>query len=144
MKRKKAPPKEKVKALPKKPATEKLSPFAFVDAVSSTKRNLLEEGTPESEYNPFMVNRALSYFPDTILIATCATRMAHMDKRVQFEFLLNVVRPRRRFSKWVKREAEPEIDAIMRFYMYNRRRAVEASRHLSAEQRAEILRLVGD
>lgn len=108
------------------------NPFDWLNAINDTKRNLVAEG--ETGYNPFMVNRGLSYFPDTVMHAAEMTRLPHVDGDMQFTYLLHAVRKRRRFSKWSKQKTSEDLQAVMDFYHYNSRRAQEALRLLSPKQ----------
>jgi hypothetical protein len=47
----------------------KYSPFDFLKAINETKENLIVDDETEKQYSPYMINRGLSYFNDTVLIA---------------------------------------------------------------------------
>jgi len=89
-----------------------------------------------------MVNRALSYYPDTILQAQEMNVNHHLDGLLQYDYLLNSLRQKKRFSKWFKREKSESIDSIMRYYNCSYRKALEISRTLSANQISEITRMM--
>ena len=82
------------------------SPFDFIKSISSTKKDIMED---EKDYNAFMVNRGLSYFPDTVIYANEMNRFHHLDSRLQYLFLINIVRKRNRFSKWNKASESEDI-----------------------------------
>lgn len=88
----------------------------------------------ENQYAAFMINRTLSYFNDTVLLANEMNRYHQLDARLQYDFLLNIVRKRKRFSKWVKPEVEDHIDAIKEYYGYSNAKAREVLPLLSSEQ----------
>ena len=110
------------------------SPFDWLNAVNDNKRDLIAEGEPESSYNPFMVNRGLSYFVDTVMYASEMDRMSQLDKKLQFDFLRLSVRKRRRFSKWAKKQAGDDVQAVSDYYKYSIRRAAEVLPILTDEQ----------
>ncbi len=116
----------------------KLSPFDFLNSINDTKVNLIVDGDTEKEYNPFMVNRGLSYFPDTILIANEMNLAPHLDKKLQYDFLINMVRKRKRFSKWAKAETESDLEVVKEYYGYSNEKARQVLTILSPDQLEKI------
>lgn len=108
-----------------------MTPFDIINAVSHTKENILEN---EKDYNAFMVNRGLSLFLDTIEKANEMNMNSHLDNRMQFDYLINKIRPRKRFSKWFKKKDEDDLKAVMEYYDYNVSNAKAALSILSADQ----------
>ena len=88
----------------------------------------------EKKYTPFMVNRSLSYFPDTVHMANEMNKYHHLDKKLQFQFLLNIVRKKKRFSKWVKPETDSNVDVIKEYYGYSNEKAIQILPLLSTDQ----------
>ena len=86
----------------------------------------------ESSYIPFVVNKALSYFPDTVLQANKINQY-NIDKKLQFHYLLNSIRPAKRFAKWVKREDIADIEAVKQFYGYSTEKAIQALSILTSD-----------
>lgn len=112
-----------------------MSPFDFVTAINSTKKNLINEDPAlEKEYNPFLTNKALSYFTDTIMDANQMNMHHGIDKKLQFDYLINIIRPGKRFSKWAKKVENNDRDLVKTYYSYNDRNADVALSLLSAEQ----------
>ena len=91
-----------------------------------------------NEYNPFMVNRGLSYFSDTVMWANEMNQRHQLDKDLQYTFLLNTVSKKKRFSKWGKQSQDDNLDLIGEWYKVNRRRAQEISLILSEAQLTTI------
>jgi hypothetical protein len=114
------------------------NPFDYITSISQTKNDMMEDEQGEKGYNAFMVNRGLSYFPDTILYANEMNRMAHVDNKLQYTYLINTIRPRKRFSKWVKKKEDSDLDAVMRCYGYNIDKAKSALSILSPDQVKKI------
>lgn len=81
-----------------------MNPFDFLNEINYGKNNIMVDDIVEKQYNPFMVNRGLSYFQDTVLMANEMNVNHHLDNRLQFDFFINIVRKRKRFSKWFKPE----------------------------------------
>lgn len=112
-----------------------MSPFEFVNAISDNKKNLFEDPQAHKDYSSFLINKSLSYFPDTVLYVNEMNRRYDIDKDWQFFFLLNSIPKRKRFSKWAKKEAEPKyLKEVMEYYGYSITKAKEALRVLTDEQ----------
>lgn len=111
-----------------------MNPFDFVNAINKSKEDLLKEPEAEKHYPAYMVNKALSYFPDTILYANEINQFHHIDFKLQFHFFLNSIRPAKRFAKWVKKQEDNDIAAVMEYYSYNPQKAESALSILSSDQ----------
>jgi hypothetical protein len=111
-----------------------MSPFDFVNAISQSKKDLMEDPAVERLYQAFLVNKALSYFPDTVMYANEMNRRNLTDYKLQFHFFLNIVRPARRFAKWVKKQEDNDLAAVMEYYGYNPEKAKSALSILSSDQ----------
>ena len=111
-----------------------MNPFEYVQAINDTKKDIMVDDIAEKGYNAFMVNRSLSYFNDTVLIVNEMNRHSHLDSRLQFDFLINIVRKRKRFSKWAKPQVESDIEVIKEYYDYSNEKARQAISLLSPDQ----------
>ena len=78
------------------------NPFDYLNAINYSKQNIMVDDITEKGYNSFMVNRGLSYFNDTVLMANEMNRYHQIDSRLAFDFLINIIRKKKRFSKWNK------------------------------------------
>lgn len=122
---------------PEKPKST--SPFDYVNTINGHASNNMMRETEnddlaEKMYNPWVVNLALSYFPDTILHCNMVNMYPQMDKRPQYEFLLNSIRPKKRRSKWVKNTGDEDLDAVCKHYECNRNVGKDYLSLLSEEQ----------
>jgi hypothetical protein len=100
-----------------------MKPFDYVNSISSNKNIKMDSKLDESIYNPFITNRALSYFIDTILVANEMNINHHLENKLQYEYLLNKVRKRKRFSKWHKNLDDNNIEIIKQYYKVNNNKA---------------------
>ena len=105
----------------------------ILNSINFSKKNLLTTTEEEKEYTPFVVNRCLSYFPDTLLHANEMNRLPFLDKRLQYEYYMNSIRPRKRFSKWLKRETNDDIGIIKEYFGMSEKKAREAISVLSPQ-----------
>lgn len=116
-----------------------MNPFDFLNSINDNKQDLFVDPQAEKDYNPFMVNRGLSYFPDTILYANEMNRNFDTPKEWQFQFLRLSIPKKKRFSKWHKKDNTTDlIKLIMRHYKYSEKRAYEVINILSPTQIEEI------
>ena len=110
-----------------------MTPFDFVNSINQTKKDLFDDSeTSETSYVPFVVNKSLSYFPETILLANDMNK-SHIENKLQYHYLLNTVRPGKRYAKWVKREDDSDREAIREFYGYNMEKTIQALQILTPE-----------
>lgn len=115
-----------------------MNPFEYVNSINMTKKDIMIDDLSEKAYAPFMINRSLSYFNDTVLMANEMNIKHHLDAKLQYQFLINIVRKRKRFSKWIKPELDNDIEVVKEYYGYSNEKARQALPLLSSEQRNEL------
>ena len=113
-------------------------PFAFINAINYSKEDLIVDEQSEKEYVPFLANRSLSYFPDAILYANEINMNHHLDNKLQFDYLLNSIRQRKRYGKWHKTVPDEKVNLLMEYFKCNKIRAVEAAKILTDAQVEQI------
>lgn len=111
-----------------------MSPFDYLNSINSKKTDIMIDDVTEKAYVSFVINRSLSYFPDTVAVANEMNRYHHIDNKLQFHFLLNIVRKRQRFSKWVKPTLESDVEVVKQYYGYSNEKARQALTLLSPDQ----------
>jgi hypothetical protein len=118
------------------------NPFDYLNSINVNKNNMMRgsenDELAEKQYNAFLVNRGLSYFQDTVALANEMNLRADLDNRPQYEFLLNIVRPRKRFSKWHKKDQDDKVDIIIQYYNCSQRKALEILNVLTEDQFSQI------
>ena len=117
--------------------------FDFLNSINYTKKNIMEQDILlEKQYVPFVVNRYLSYFPDTLLHSNKINQFPFLSKKDQYEYLLHSIRKRKRYSKWKKNETDSNteitIKNIMDYYECSRKRAEEYLEILNKSQISSI------
>ena len=116
-----------------------MSPFDYINAINFTKQNLFEDPQAHKDYNAWIVNKGLSYFPDTLLYANEMNRHYGIPKNWQFSFLLNSIAKKKRFSKWSKKDTiSDSLRLVKEYYGYSNEKAKQALSVLSEEQLAMI------
>lgn len=112
--------------------------FDYLNSINYSKKDIMVDDIAEDEYNPFMVNRGLSYFQDTVLYANEMNKYHHLDNRLQFDFLINIVRKRKRFSKWSKNTDPDALSVVKEYYGYSNEKARQVLPLLSEKQIKEL------
>lgn len=128
-----------IKVEPKKPEEPEskrpsIDLFAFVKDIQYGHKNLIEDEWSENQYNPHMVNLALSFSSDTIVQANEMNSRPFLSKKMQNLFLINTIRPKKRFTPWVKAEKSEDLDMVKKYYNYNTEKARSALKVLTAQQ----------
>ena len=116
----------------------------YIKSVLETKHNHMETQEDEKAYVPFVVNRALSYHMDTVLLANEMNKLPNTDKKLQYDFLINIVRSRKRpYQKWTKYIAPDDIEVVKEYYGYSNEKATAALQLLSPDQLEKIKKIKG-
>lgn len=100
-----------------------MNPFDYITSISYKKNDIMVDEETENGYSPFMVNRGLSLYQDTVLFANEMNRNSHLPSRLQYDFLREGIRARRRFSKWPKKSVPERIEIIKEYYGYSNTKA---------------------
>lgn len=107
-----------------------------LESINYTKEDVLDPNG--KDYVPFVVNKSLSYFMDTVAYANEMNKYPFLDKRMQYDYLKGSIRKRKRFSGWVKKDKSDVIDAIIKYYDVSYRKALEYEKLLTENQKQEI------
>lgn len=119
-----------------------MNPFDFVTDINLGKKDIITNSDnpelAERTYNPYLTNKSLSYFQDTVHYANEMNMHGDLNHKMQYSFLLNIVRKRKRFSKWHKTIDDENLQAVIDYYGYSVKKAKEALKILSDEQLSTI------
>ena len=112
----------------------------YLNAINHTKENLMdtEDEQWEKKYPAFIVNKCLAPFQDTLMLVNEINQLHHIDKKMQFDFLLNSLRPRKRFTPWLKAKKLKNLKYVKEFYGYNNEKAKIALDIINDEQISAI------
>lgn len=106
----------------------------YLNSINFKKNDLMVDDESIKSYNPYIVNRCLSAFMDCILYVNEMNIHSHLNKEMQYDFLLNSIRPRKRFSPWLKKEKLDDLELVKSYYGYSNDKAKTALRILTSEQ----------
>jgi len=101
-----------------------MNPFEFVNSVTYSKKDVMND-LNEKEYAPFIVNRSLSYHQDCVLYANEMNKHFDISHKLQYHYLLNSIRKRKRFAKWSKPQLADDLNIVMKYYEVSREKAEE-------------------
>jgi|TARA_B100000073_G_scaffold29651_1_gene22694 hypothetical protein len=116
----------------------KRNPFDFVKSVSYDKKDLMVDEVEEKAYQPFLLNKSLSYHQDSIFLTNEMNVRHGVDNRLQYMFFLNTLRKRQRFSQWSKPYISKKIDTVKQYYQISTREAKDYVNLLSDKQVREL------
>ena len=112
----------------------------YLKAINNTKENVMdtEDEMWEKKYPPFIVNKCIAPFTDTLILVNEINQLHHLDKKLQFDYLLNSIRPRKRFTPWVKAKKLKNLEYVKEFYGFNNEKAKISLELLDEEQISAI------
>ena len=115
-----------------------MTPFDYLKAINNSKKNIIVDDLSENEYNASMVNRGLSFFPDTVLMANEMNISHHLDSKLQFDFLINIIKKKSRFTKWSKKTNIANLEVIKQYYGYSNEKARSVLSLFSNDEIADL------
>ncbi len=100
----------------------------YLNAINHTKKNVMdsEDTMWVKKYPAFIVNKVLSGFSDTIMLVNEMNRNHFLDKDMQFQFLLNSIRSKKRYSPFLRASKLKDIECVKEYYGYNNEKAKSA------------------
>jgi len=107
----------------------------WLNSINQTKKNLIDEDPLlEKEYSPYIINRIYSGHLDAIMFSNEMNQYHFLPKKMQYDFYLNTLRSKKRFSPWLRKDEIKDLDLVKRYYDYSNEKAKQALRILSKEQ----------
>jgi len=115
----------------------------YLYSINQSKKNLLDDNEDAvRKYPPFIINKCLSGFTDSILFANEMNKYHQLDKKMQYDFYINSLKPRKRFTPWVRKETLEHLELVKQYYGYSHNKAVAALRILTNSELDEIKKLL--
>ena len=107
----------------------------WLNSINLTKKNLIDEDPSiEKEYSPYIINRIYSGHLDSVMFANEMNKYSFLDKKIQYDFYLNSLRSKKRFSPWLRKDKIKDLDYVKRYYGYSNEKAQQALKILTKEQ----------
>lgn len=124
-------------------AKKKVNLFSIINDLSHEKKRLIDQD-PENLglVKQFMINRAFSFGPDTVLYANEMNKATGISNRMFYDYYFHALRPRKRFNKWIKKTKVDFVEDVMEYFKYNHKRATEALALLSMEDLEKIRKIL--
>ena len=107
----------------------------WLNSINQSKKNIMDEDpSSKKEYPPYIINRCLSGHIDALMYANEMNKHHSLDKKLQYDFFINTLRPKKRFSPWIKKENIKDLEVVKSYYKYSNEKAKQALMILSKEQ----------
>ena len=107
----------------------------WLNSINYTKKNLIDEDpSMEREYSPYIINRCLSGHLDCVMFVNEMNRYHFLPKKIQYDFLLNSLRTKKRFAPWLRKDEIKDLELVKRYYGYSNEKAKQALKILTKEQ----------
>jgi len=108
----------------------------YLKSINETKENLMDSDDPmwEKKYSSFIINKCLAPFSDTIMLVNEMNMRHHLDNKLQYDFLLNTIRSKKRFAPWVKADKLKDLEYVKEYFGYSNAKAKAALQILDNEQ----------
>jgi hypothetical protein len=107
----------------------------YLNSINYDKVNLMDlDEEAIKSYPPYIINRCLSGFMDVILYANEMNMFSHLDNKMQYDFFINTIRKRKRFSPWLKKDSLKDLELVKQYYGYSNEKAKTALGLLTKEQ----------
>ena len=107
----------------------------WLNSINQTKKNLIyEDPDLEKDYPPYIINRCYSGHLDAVMYANEMNKYNFLPKKMQYDFFINILRVKKRFSPWLRKDEIKDLDCVKRYYGYSNEKAKQALRILSKEQ----------
>ena len=107
----------------------------WLNSINQTKKNLMnQDPSSEKEYAPYIINRCLSGHIDCVMYANEMNKYNFLPKKLQYDFFINIIRKKKRFSPWLKQEKIKDLEIVKSYYGYSNEKAKQALRILTKTQ----------
>ena len=107
----------------------------WLNSINLNKNNIIKEDPDtERKYAPFIINKCMSGHLDTVLLANEMNMNHSLSKSLQYDFFLNSLRKRKRYSPWIRKEQLENLDLVKSYYGYSSEKAKQVLNILTREQ----------
>jgi len=82
----------------------------WLNSINQTKKNIMDEDSSSiTDYAPYIINRCLSGHIDCLMYSNEMNKYSSLDKKLQYDFFINIIRKKKRFSPWLKQEKVKDL-----------------------------------
>jgi hypothetical protein len=107
----------------------------WLGSINQSKINIMDEdSSSKKDYAPYIINRCLSGTIDTLMYSNEMNKNHSLDKKLQYDFFINTVRTRKRYSPWIKQEKLKDLEVVKSYYGYSNEKAKQTLKILTKEQ----------
>jgi len=107
----------------------------WLKSINQSKINLMDEDiSSKKDYAPYIINRCLSGTIDTLMYSNEMNKYSSLDKKLQYDFFINTVRTRKRYSPWIRKDNIKDLEVVKSYYGYSNEKAKQALKILTQEQ----------
>ena len=107
----------------------------WLNSINQSKKNLIDDDPSiEKDYPPYIINRCFSGHLDAVMFANEMNMYSFLPKKMQYDFFINILRTKRRFSPWIRKDLVDNLDCVKRYYGYSNEKAKQVLKILSKEQ----------
>tara|TARA_Y100000004_G_scaffold177345_1_gene218846 strand:- start:190 stop:594 length:405 start_codon:yes stop_codon:yes gene_type:complete len=108
----------------------------YLNSINYSKKSVMESDDPawERNYPSYIINKCMSHHMDTVMYANEMNMHSHLDKKLQYDFFINIVRSRKRFSPWDKKQKMNDLEVVKQYYGYSNEKARQALNILTPDQ----------
>ena len=107
----------------------------WLNSINTSKNNLIDEDIDlEKKYPSYIINRCLSGHIDAVMFANEMNKHPNLAKKLQYDFFLNSLRKRKRYSPWLRKEQIENLELVKQYYGYSNEKASQALKILTREQ----------
>ena len=107
----------------------------WLNSINQTKKNLIDEDPSlEKDYAPYIINRCFSGHIDCLMYANEMNMHNSLDKKLQYDFFINTLRIKKRYSPWIRKDKIKDLDVVKSYYGYSNEKAEQALKILNKDQ----------
>jgi hypothetical protein len=107
----------------------------WLNSINQSKRNIMDEDpSSKKEYPPYIINKCLSAHIDALMYSNEMNKYHSLDKKLQYDFLINTLRIKKRYSPWIRKDKIKDLDVVKSYYKYSNEKAEQALKILTQEQ----------
>ena len=107
----------------------------YLNSINQNKQNLIDQDPlAEKKYPAYIVNKCMAQHLDTVMHANEMNQWVNLPNKLQYDFFINTVRPKKRFSPWDKKDKIDDLELIQKYYGYSVEKARQVIDILSRQQ----------